>query len=96
MPLNSQLNGALRSNGRLGLGPCLEEKQMGAIDKIWGRLDSEIPVQTTKQLAVLSQRVKEEQPRVALVNPNIKRMRNEHSNNTNPIESAAPVFMPHN
>ena len=26
LPLNSKLNAALRTNGKLGLGPCLEER----------------------------------------------------------------------
>ena len=41
LPINSKLNAALRHNGRPGLGPCLEEKQMNMIDKIWGRFTTE-------------------------------------------------------
>ena len=42
VPINGKLNVALRHHGRIGgLGPCLEERQMNVIDKIWGNFKSD-------------------------------------------------------
>ena len=86
LPLNSKLNAALRNNGKLGLGPCLEERQMNMIDKIWGNFSSEYDGDdiSKKQLAATSARMsgiessKISQP-VQLVDPSKKRKRNELS-----------------
>lgn len=84
LPLNSKLNAALRQNGRLGLGPCLEERQMNVIDKIWGNFSTYHVDPLKNGLVVTSARIssndasKTTQP-VQLVNTNIKRKRNELS-----------------
>ena len=37
-----KINVSLRHHGRIGgLGPCLEERQMNVIDKIWGNFKTE-------------------------------------------------------
>lgn len=71
---------ALRSNGRLVLGPAIEDKKMGVIDKIWGKFDQEVSATATaaqqnQQLQYYT-RNKEDQRTLALVKTNAKRKRN--------------------
>ena len=60
LPINSKLNAALRSNGKLGLGPCLEERQMNVIDKIWGNFSNDGDDQKKNNQQVTSPRVSSE------------------------------------